>query len=120
MTSLEETTKVKELEKIIVDTKEVDIINDKIELANVNESTKAKVKDEGMISTDEVSSIDSKDEIKTGNEGDSNISIKFRTENIIKQEDTSAIVEIETFLRIILKNISELLRIKLFICLVLQ
>jgi len=32
MTSLEETAKVKELEKIIVDTKEVDNINDKINL----------------------------------------------------------------------------------------
>ena len=32
MTSLEETAKVKDLEKIIVDTKEVDNINDKIEL----------------------------------------------------------------------------------------
>ena len=67
MTRLEETAKVKELEKIIVDTKEVDNINDKIELTNVNESTKAKVKDEGMIITDEVSSIDSKDKIKTDN-----------------------------------------------------
>merc|ERR1712238_11770 len=85
--------KVKELLKITVDTKEVENINDKIELANVNESTKAKVKDEGMIITDEVRSIDSKDEIKTDNEGDSNISIKSRTKNIINQEDTSAMVE---------------------------
>ena len=83
MTSLEETAKVKGLEKISVDTKEVDNINDKIELANVNDSTNTKVKDEGMIITDEVSSIDSKDEIKTDNEGDSNLSIKSRTENII-------------------------------------
>ena len=52
-----------------VDTKEVDTINDKIELANVTESTNTKVKDEGMIITNEVSSIDSKDEIKTNNEG---------------------------------------------------
>ena len=44
MTSLEETVKVKELEKIIVDTKEVDNINDKIELANINETTKKKLK----------------------------------------------------------------------------
>merc|ERR1712238_139582 len=85
--------KVKELLKITVDTKEVENINDKIELANVNESTKAKVKDEGMIITDEVRVIDSKDEIKTDNEEDSNISIKSRTKNIINQEDTSAIVE---------------------------
>ena len=48
MTSLEETAKVKELEKISVDTKEVDNINDKIELANVNESTNTKVKDEEL------------------------------------------------------------------------
>merc|ERR1711957_765731 len=95
MTSLEETAKVKELLKISVDTKEVENIIDKIDLANVNESTKAKVKDEGMIITDEVSSIDSKNEIKTDNEGDSNISIKSRTENIINHEDTSAIVENE-------------------------
>ena len=59
MTSWEETAKVKELEKISIDTKEVDNINDKIELANVNESTNTKVKDEGMSITNEVSSIDS-------------------------------------------------------------
>jgi len=57
-----------------------------------------------MISTDEVSSIDSKDEIKTNNEGDSNISIKFRTENMIKQEDTSGIVEIEKVSKISTKG----------------
>jgi len=57
-----------------------------------------------MISTDEVSSFDSKDDIKTDNEGDSNISIKFRTENIIKQEDTSAIVEIEKVSKISTKG----------------
>ena len=57
ITSLEETAKVKELEKIIVDTKEVNNINDKIEPANVNEFIKTKVKDEGMIITDEVNSI---------------------------------------------------------------
>merc|ERR1712238_197852 len=93
MTSLEETAKVKELLKISVDTKEVENTIDKIDLANVNESTKAKVKDEGMIITYEVSSIDSKNEIKTDNEGDSKLSIKSRTENIINHEDTSAIVE---------------------------
>merc|ERR1712238_644501 len=92
-TSLEETAKVKELLKISVDTKEVENINDKIELANVNESTNTKVKDEGMIITDEVSITDSKDESRNDNEGDSNISIKSRTKNIINQEDTSAIVE---------------------------
>merc|ERR1712238_130375 len=95
MTSLEETAKVKELLKISVDTKEVENTIDKIDLANVNESTDTKVKDEGMIITYEVRSIDSKDEIKTDNEGDSNISIKSRTENIINHEDTSAIVENE-------------------------
>ena len=36
MISLEETAKVKELEKISVDTKEIDNINDKMEVANVN------------------------------------------------------------------------------------
>ena len=72
--------------------------------ANVNESTNTKVKDEGMIITDEVSSIDSKDEIKTDNEGDSNISIKSRTENIINQEDTSAIVELEKVSKISTKG----------------
>merc|ERR1712238_49916 len=97
MTSLEETAKVKELLKISVDTKEVENTIDKIDLANVNESTNTWVKDEGMIITDEVSSTDSKGEIKTDNEGDSNISIKSRTKNIINQEDTSAIVENEKF-----------------------
>ena len=92
ITSLEETAKVKELEKIIVDTKEVNNINDKIEPANVNEFIKTKVKDEGMIITDEVNSIESKDEIKTDNEGDSNISIKSRTKIIINQEDSTALV----------------------------
>ena len=52
MTRLEETAKVKELEKIIVDTKEVDNINDNIELVKVNEYTYIKVKDEVMIITD--------------------------------------------------------------------
>jgi len=79
--------------KISVDTKEVENIIDKIELANVNESTKAKVKDEGMIIKDEVRSIDSKDESRNDGEGDSNICIESRTKNIIDQEDTSAIVE---------------------------
>ena len=83
-TSLEETVTVKDLEKIIVDTKEVNNINDKIEPANVNEFIKTKVKDEGMIITDEVSSIDSKDEIRTDNEADSNISIKSRTKKYYK------------------------------------
>ena len=77
-----------------VDTKEVDHINDKIELINVNESTTTKVKDEGMIITNEDSIIDSKDKIKTNSEGDSNISIKSRTKNILNKEDTSSIVEI--------------------------
>ena len=36
MTSLEETAKVKDLKKISVEIKEVDNINDKIELAKVN------------------------------------------------------------------------------------
>ena len=74
-------------------TKDVDNINDKIELVNVNESTTTKVKDEGMIITNEDSIIDSKDEIKTNSEGDSNISIKSRTKNILNKGDTRAIVE---------------------------
>ena len=88
--------------------------------ANVNESTNTKVKDEGMIITDEISSIDSKDEIKTNNEGDSNISMKSRTENIINQEDTSAIVELEKVFKISIKEISELLSIKPLMSLVLR
>ena len=92
MIRVEETAKVKELEKGSVDTKEVGNINDKIELANVNESTNTKVKDERMIIIDEVNSIDSKYEIKTEIEGDNNISIKSRTKIIIHNEDTSDIV----------------------------
>ena len=111
MTSLEETAKVKDLEKISVDTKEVD----KIELANVNDSTNTKVKDEGMIITDEVSSIDSKDEIKTDNEGDSIISIKSTTENIITRRILMLLLNLKTILRFPLKEISELLSIKLLI-----
>ena len=65
-----------------------------------------------MISTDEVSSIDSKDEIKTDNEGDSNISIKFRTENMINQEDTSGIVENEKDSMISTETYFKLLLIK--------
>lgn len=57
-----------------------------------------------MTITYEVSSIDSKDEIKTDNQGDSNISFKSRTENIINQEDTSAIVEIEKVSKISTKG----------------
>ena len=92
MTRVEETAKVKELEKSSVDTKEVDNMNNKIILANVNESTNTKVKDERMIIIDEVNSIDSKYEIKTEIEGDNNISIKSRTKNNLNNEDTSSIV----------------------------
>ena len=100
MISLEETAKVKELEKISVDTKEINNINDKMEVANVNESTKTKVTDQDMIITDEAISIDNKDEIMTDFEGDSNINIKSRTENMIHKGDTSAIVDIENVSKI--------------------
>ena len=100
MISLEETAKVKELEKISVDTKEIDNINDKMEVANVNESTKTKVIDQDMIITDEAISIDNKDEIRTDVEGDSNINIKPRTENMIHKGDTSAIVDIKNVSKI--------------------
>ena len=98
MTRLKETAKVKELEKISVDTKEVDNINVKIELINENEYTKIKVKYDVMIITDAVSSIDSKDESRNDVERDSNIHNKSRTKIIIHQEDTSAISDIGTVL----------------------
>ena len=98
MTRLKETAKVKELEKISVDTKEVDNINVKIEPINENEYTKIKVKYDEMIITDAVSSIDSKDESRNDVERDSNIHNKSRTKIIIHQEDTSAIGEIGTVL----------------------
>ena len=52
--------------------------------------------DQDMIIIDEAISIDNKDEIRTDVEGDSNINIKPRTENMIHKGDTSsAIVDIE-------------------------
>ena len=61
--SLEETAKVKELERISDDTKEADNSNDIME-GNVNESMKAKAKDKDMLITDEVISIVNKEEIR--------------------------------------------------------
>ena len=72
-----------------------------------------------MSITNEVSSIASKDEIKTNNEGDSNISLKSRTTNIINQENTSAIVENEKSSKITTEKYFELLAIKQLMCLVL-
>ena len=120
MTSLEETAKVKELEKIIVDTKEVDIIDDKIELDNVNETTTIKVKDEGMIITSEVSSIDSKDESRNDVERDSNIYNKSRTKTLYIRRILVLLVTLEQSVRVALNNISVLTTIKQLICLVLQ
>ena len=115
-----ETTKVKELEKITVDTKEVDIINDKIELDNVNETSKIKVKDEGMIITDEVSSIDSKDENRNDVERDSNIHNKSRTKTLYTRRILVLLVTLEQFVRVALNNTSVLTTIKQLICLVMQ
>ena len=120
MTSLEETTKVKELEKIIVDTKEVDIINDKIELDNVNESTKIKVKDEGTIITDELSSIDSKDKSRNDVDRDSNIHNKSSTKTLYTRRILVLLVTLEQSVRVALNNISVLTTIKPLIYLVLQ
>ena len=61
--SLEETAKVKELERISDDTKEADNSNDIME-GNVNEYMKAKAKDKDMLITDEVISIVNKEEIR--------------------------------------------------------
>ena len=72
---LEETAKVKELERISDDTKEADNSNDIME-GNVKESMKAKAKDKYMIITDEVISSDNKDEIRNNVERNSNINIK--------------------------------------------
>ena len=58
-----------------------------MEVANVKDSTKNKVKGEDKIITDEGISIDNKNEIRTDVEGDSNIHIKSRTQNIINKED---------------------------------
>ena len=120
MTSLEETAKVKELEKIILDTKEVDIINDKMELDNVNEITKIKVKDEGMIIISKVSSIDSKDEGRNDVERDSNIHNISRTKTLYTRRILVLLVTLEQFVRVALNNTSVLTTIKQLICLVLQ
>ena len=61
--SLEETAKVKELERISDDTKEADNSNDIME-GNVNEYMKAKAKDKDMLITDEVISIVNKEETR--------------------------------------------------------
>ena len=83
------------MERISVDTKEVDNITEKIEDTTLNESTRTKVKDKDMIITDEVISIAKKDEIRNDVGRDSNINIKWRTKNIINKEDTGAIIDIE-------------------------
>ena len=83
------------MERISVDTKEVDNITEKFEGTTLNESTRTKVKDKDMIITDEVISIAKKDEIRNDVGRDSNINIKWRTKNIINREDTGAIIDIE-------------------------
>ena len=83
------------MERISVDTKEVDNITEKIEDTTLNESTRTKVKDKDMIITDEVISIAKKDEIRNDVGRDSSINIKWRTKNIINKEDTGAIIDIE-------------------------
>ena len=83
------------MERISVDTKEVDNITEKFEGTTLNESTRTKVKDKDMIITDEVISIAKKDEIRNDVGRDSNINIKWRTKNIINKEDTGAIIDIE-------------------------
>ena len=83
------------MERISVDTKEVDNITEKFEGITLNESTRIKVKDKDMIITDKVISIAKKDEIRNDIGRDSNINIKWRTKNIINREDTGAIIDIE-------------------------
>ena len=66
ITRLEETTKVKELKRSRVATKEEDNINVKVEGENVNEYTKTTKNGVDMLNIDEVIRID----IKDGNKGD--------------------------------------------------
>ena len=74
-TTLKETGKVQEVKMISVDSKEVDNINNKIEVVNIDEVNKTIVKKEDMIGIEEVISIDSKKEmeIRTNVEEVSNI-----------------------------------------------
>ena len=74
-TTLKETDKVQEVKMISVDSKEVDNINNKIEVVNIDEVNKTIVKKEDMISIEEVISIDNKKEmeIRTNVEEVSNI-----------------------------------------------
>ena len=74
-TTLKETDKVQEVKMISVDSKEVDNINNKIEVVNIDEVNKTIVKKEDMIGIEEVISIDNKKEmeIRTNVEEVSNI-----------------------------------------------
>ena len=76
MINAEETATAKELERINIDIKEGDNINEKMEGANIYESIKTKAKGEDIIMTDEVIRITNKDEIRNNVGRDRNINIK--------------------------------------------
>ena len=93
--TLQETAKVKELEMISVDTIEVDNINGKIVVENIDELTNTIVENEGSIVTEEAISIENKEEIRTNVEGASDINIKSIAAKIVDEKDYIAVVEIE-------------------------
>jgi len=90
-----ESTKVKELEKISVDMKEVDNVNDQIEVTNADEYTKTTLEDDDRILTEEAISNDNKKEIRADVEGVCNINSKSRVDEFINKVYTSDVVEIE-------------------------
>ena len=93
--NLIESTKVKELEKISVDMKEVDNVNDQIEVTNADEYTKTTLEDDDRILTEEAISNDNKKEIRADVEGVCNINSKSRVDEFINKVNTSDVVEIE-------------------------
>ena len=118
--TLKVTAKIEEVKMISVNSKEVDNINNKIEVVSIDEVHKTLDENEDMIGTEEAISIDNKDKMKirTNVEEVSNLNIKSRAAKFVDKEDTSDVVEIEKNLRYPLKNILEPLAIKILISLV--
>ena len=95
--TLKVTAKIEEVKMISVNSKEVDNINNKIEVVSIDEVHKTLDENEDMIGTEEAISIDNKDKMKirTNVEEVSNLNIKSRAAKFVDKEDTSDVVEIE-------------------------
>ena len=94
--TLKETVKVKEVKMISIDSKQLDNINQKIEVMNIDEFNRTIIEKEDIIGTEDDISIDNKQDmvIRTDVEEVSNINIKSRAAKIIDKENASDVVEI--------------------------